>query len=72
MTQFKLDENIIVCDFPLIEHNLSIIRNKKTTSEIFRNATKRLAYLLMFNAYGNLPMKELEIETPICKSKPCP
>ena len=69
MTKLDLDENIIVCNFPLVEHNLSVIRNKETTSEIFRNATKRLAYLLMYNAYGNLPMKELEIETPICKTK---
>ena len=69
MTQLELDENIIVCDFPLVEHNLSVIRNKETTSEIFRNAAKRLAYLLMYKAYGNLPMKEVEIETPICKTK---
>lgn len=64
-----LDENIIVCDFPLVEHNLSVIRNENSSSEIFRNATKRLAYLLLYTAYSNLPMKEVEITTPICKTK---
>ncbi len=69
MTELILDENIIVCDFPLVEHNLSVIRNKETSPEIFRNASKRLAYLLLYKAYSNLPMKEVEIETPICKTK---
>lgn len=63
------DNNLIVCEYPLVEHNLSIIRNKETNSEMFRNAVKRLAYLLMYNAYSNLPMKEVEINTPICKTK---
>lgn len=69
MKELILDENIIICNSPLVEHNLSVIRNKETSSELFRNATKRLAYLLMFNAYSNLPMKEVEIDTPICKTK---
>lgn len=68
MSKLILDKNTIICDFPLIEHNLSVIRNKETSSELFRNATKRLAYLLMFTAYGNLPMREIEIDTPICKT----
>ncbi|MBQ2871379.1 uracil phosphoribosyltransferase [bacterium] len=63
------DENIIVCDFPLVEHNLSVIRNENSSSEIFRNATKRLAYLLLYTAYSNLPMKEVDIKTPICETK---
>lgn len=63
------DDNILVCNFPLVEHNLSVIRNKDTNAEIFRNASKRLAYLLMYTAYANLPMEEVEIETPICKTK---
>ncbi len=69
MTKLLNDENLIVCDFPLVEHNLSVIRNKNTSSEIFRNAARRLAYLLLYKAYSNLPMKEFDIETPICKTK---
>ena len=48
------DANVIVCDNPLVEHNLSVIRNKDTSSEIFRNASKRLAHLLLFAAYSTV------------------
>ena len=63
------DANVIVCDNPLVEHNLSVIRNKDTSSEIFRNASKRLAHLLLFTAYENLPMVEVDVETPITTAK---
>lgn len=63
------DENVLICDYPLVEHNLSVIRNKETTPEIFRNATRRLAYILLYQAYSNLPMKTVETQTPICKTQ---
>lgn len=68
MTTLK-DENITVCDYPLVEHNLSIIRNKETSPEIFRNAARRLAYILLYQAYSNLPMKTVNTQTPICETK---
>jgi len=62
------DENILVCEYPLVEHNLSVIRNKETSPELFRNAARRLAYILLYQAYSNLPMKTVETQTPICKT----
>ncbi len=62
-------ENTLVCNYPLVEHNLSIIRDQKTTPERFRNAAKRLAYILLYEAYSNLPMKTIETQTPICTTK---
>ena len=62
------DKKLTVCGSPLVEHNLSIIRNKNTSAERFRTAVKKLAYILLFKAYENLPMIEIETETPICKT----
>jgi len=69
MNPIKNDKNIFVCESPLVEHNLSIIRSKNTSPEMFRNASRRLAYILLYKAYSNLPMKTETIETPICKTK---
>ncbi len=69
MNKVLEDKNIIVCDYPLVEHNLSVIRDKNTSAELFRNAAKRIAYILLCQAYSNLPMQDVEIETPICKTK---
>ena len=63
------EENLIVCNSPIVEQNLSIIRDKNTSAECFRTAAKKLAYILLFTAYRNLPMVEVETETPICKTK---
>lgn len=63
------DENVLVCDYPLVEHNLSIIRSKETSPEIFRNAARRLAYILLYQAYSNLPMKTVDTQTPICQTQ---
>jgi len=58
-------ENISVCDHPIALHNLTILRDKNTSSELFRNATRRLAEVLFFSATGNLPTKLTSIETPL-------
>lgn len=65
----KKAENISVCEHPIALHNLAIMRSKDTTSELFRNATKRLAHILFFSATDNLPTVMQEIETPITKTQ---
>lgn len=62
-------DNISICDHPIALHNLSVMRNKDTNSELFRNASKRLAEVLFFSATDNLPMIEVETETPLTKTK---
>ena len=65
-SQYK---NVTVVTNPLIEHNLTILRDKNTDSVRFRQAISLLSTLLSFEATKNLPLKEIEIETPICKTK---
>ncbi len=57
--------NLIVCNHPLISNNLATIRNKNTSSENFRNAVRKIAYLLFFDAAKNLPVSQTTIETPL-------
>lgn len=57
--------NVELVNNPLVEHNLSVIRNKDTDSVLFRNSIKNLSIILSIEATRNLPLKSIEIETPV-------
>jgi len=57
-----------VLDHPLIQHKLSILRDKNTGVKEFREAVGEIAALMCYEATRNLPTKEVEIETPISKA----
>ena len=63
--------NVFVVNHPLCCHNLSIIRNKATNAEVFRNAIRRITYLLFYKATEDLELEDVNIETPLekCQSK---
>ncbi|MDD3236791.1 MAG: uracil phosphoribosyltransferase [Candidatus Gastranaerophilales bacterium] len=65
------NENLVICSHPLCQHNLSIIRDKKTSAEVFRNAVKRITYLLFYAATEDLELECVDVETPLqkCESK---
>lgn len=63
------DKNIIVCNHPLCSENLTIIRDKNTTAEVFRNAVRRLTYLLLYRATADLETEEVTTVTPIAECK---
>ena len=60
---------IYVFDHPLIQHKVAQIRNKDTSTKDFRQIVKEIAMLMTFESSRDLPLKEAEIETPICKTK---
>ncbi|MDF2545645.1 MAG: uracil phosphoribosyltransferase [Anaerosolibacter sp.] len=62
-------KNVFVMDHPLIQHKLTLIRDKETGSKEFREAIKEIAMLMGYEATRSLPLQEIEIETPICKTK---
>lgn len=63
--------NVHVVNHPLCCHNLSIIRDKNTSAEVFRNAIRRITYLLFYKATEDLELEDVVIETPLekCNSK---
>ena len=58
-----------IMDHPLIQHKLSLLRDKNTGSKEFRELISEIAMLMCYEATRSLPLKDVEIETPICVTK---
>ena len=58
---------LFVVDHPLIVHKLSIMRNKRTGSKDFRELLDEIAMLMGYELTRDLPLKDIEIETPVAK-----
>ena len=59
---------VITIDHPLVQHKLSLLRDKDTGSKAFRELVYELAMLMAYEVTRDLELKEIEIETPICKT----
>ena len=60
---------VCVFDHPLIQHKLSILREKSTSVKEFRELISEIAMLMCYEATRDLPLEEVEIETPVAKAK---
>lgn len=56
-----------VIDHPMIQHKLTIMREKQTGSKDFRELLKEISLLMGYEVTRDLPLADVEIETPICK-----
>lgn len=61
----KYDENVYVLDHPLLTHKISILRDKNTGTNEFRKLVEEIAMLMGFEALSDLPLEDVEVETPI-------
>ena len=59
---------VIQINHPLISHKLAFIRSKDTGSKQFRELVEEITMLMCFEALRDLPLEEVEIETPIQKT----
>jgi len=59
---------VVVFDHPLIMHKLSIMRDKTTVSKDFRQLLQEISLLMGYEVTRDLPLTDVEIETPICKT----
>lgn len=57
-----------VIDHPLIQHKLTIIRDKNTGTKYFREVVNEIARLLAYEVSREMPLEDYEIETPLVKS----
>lgn len=64
---FNNEKNITIFEHPLIKHKISLLRDKNTGTNEFRKLVEEIAMLEGFEALGDLPVTEVEIETPIEK-----
>lgn len=58
-----------VLDHPLIQHKLAILRNKDTSVKEFREMIGEIAGLMCYEATRNLPLVEVDVETPVATAK---
>ena len=60
---------LMVLDHPLIQHKLTMIRDKNTCSKDFRELLNEVSLLMAYEVTRDLPLTEVEVETPICITK---
>ena len=60
---------VMVFDHPLIQHKVSLMRDKNTPVKEFRALAREVAMLMTYEVTRDLPTKEVELETPICPAK---
>ena len=61
--------NVHLIDHPLIQHKLTIMRMKETGTKDFRELLEEISMLMAYEITRDFPLREVEIETPICKCK---
>lgn len=58
-------KNVFIFDHPLIQHKISLLRDKNTDTKEFRELVAEISMLMGYEVTRNMPLKEVEIETPI-------
>tara|TARA_Y100000588_G_C14231544_1_gene915499 strand:- start:1596 stop:2225 length:630 start_codon:yes stop_codon:yes gene_type:complete len=59
---------VVEMDHPLIQHKLTLIRDKNTGAKDFRELVKEISMLMCYEVTRDLPLEEVEIETPVSKT----
>ncbi|MBQ7529098.1 uracil phosphoribosyltransferase [bacterium] len=57
-----------IIDHPLVQHKVTLLRDKRTGSKDFRELVSEIANLMVYEATRDLPLVDVEIETPIAKT----
>ncbi len=65
------NENIVICDHPLIKHKITMLRKKETGTNEFRTIVEELAMLIGYEALRSLELENVTIETPL-ETADCP
>ena len=60
-----MPDNLTVVDHPLIQHKLTLMRDKTTPSAVFRQLLREISLLLGYETLHDLPMTTKHIETPV-------
>ncbi|MCR4617807.1 MAG: uracil phosphoribosyltransferase [Lachnospiraceae bacterium] len=59
---------VVIMDHPLIQHKIGFIRRVETGTKDFRDTISEIAMLICYEATRDLKLKDVEIDTPICKT----
>ncbi|MCI5836554.1 MAG: uracil phosphoribosyltransferase [Veillonellaceae bacterium] len=58
-----------ILDHPLIQHKMTLIRSKETSSKDFRELLQEITLLMGYEITRDLPLEEIDVETPICTAQ---
>lgn len=58
----------VVLDHPLIQHKLTMIRQKACGTKVFREVVNEISMLMAYEVSRDLPLEDIEIETPMVKT----
>ncbi len=61
--------HVTVVDHPLVQHKLALMRRRETTTAEFRTLLREISLLLAYEVTRDLPLTEVEIETPLARTK---
>ena len=60
-----MNEHIHILNHPLLQHKLTILRNKDTSTKDFRELVSEIAMLMTYEATRDLPLEDVAVETPV-------
>lgn len=63
-----MNKNVFLIDHPLMQHKLTFLRNKQTSTKEFREIVKEVTSLMVYEIFRDTKLKDIEIETPIEKT----
>lgn len=64
--QVANSDRVVVIDHPMVQHKLTILRDKETSSKQFREVVKELSLFEGYEATRDFPLKKIQVETPLC------
>ena len=64
-----MNENLTIIDHPLVQHKLTLMRRKETPSSSFRQLLWEISMLLAYEITRDLPLQEVSVETPVCRTR---
>jgi len=65
----NMNTNVSILSHPLIQHKLTLLRDKTTGGKEFREIVGEIAMLMCYETTRDLPLQEVEIETPVAMAK---
>jgi uracil phosphoribosyltransferase len=64
-----MNENLTIINHPLVQHKLTLMRKKETPSSSFRQLLWEISMLLAYEITRDLPLQEVSVETPVCRTR---
>ena len=64
-----MNDNLTIINHPLVQHKLTLMRRKETPTSSFRQLLWEISMLLAYEVTRDLPMQEVSVETPVCRTK---